>query len=180
MDVPIAFAPDAVSLFGRKGSDYVIIDASGAVTPVLEAQHTEVKAVTRWEADFPSAVIVDNSLWLDVASGEERPLLPGIQTNAASFAGVSGDALRPAAAYVWSEECLGYALAGQPPEEVCSEPQATLWRVDLETQAVRAIASMRARRDLAVSPDALSLATYDDGSFLGGTPHIDLKRLPPL
>lgn len=179
MDMPIAFAPDAVSLFGRKGSDHVMIDASGAITPVLNATPT-VTAVARWEADSPSAMIVDDSLWLDVASGEKRSLLPGIETNARSFAGFSGDVLRPAAAYVWSEECLRYAQAGQPPVEVCSEPQVTLWRVDLETEAVRAIASMPEIRRLAVSPDALRLATYNDEAVLGRTPHIDLKELPPL
>jgi hypothetical protein len=180
MDMPIAFAPDAVSLFGRKADDYVMIDASGAVTPLLDAQHTEVRAVIRWEADLPSAMIVGNALWLDVPSGEKRPLLPGLQTTARSFAGVSGDALRPSAAYVWSEECLRHAQVGQPPEEVCSERQATLSRVDLETQAGRAIASAPEIRLLAVSPDALELATYNDELVLGGTPHIDLKKLPPL
>lgn len=180
IDMPIAFAPDAASLFGRKGSEHVMIDASGAVTPLLDATRASVVAVTRWDANSPSAVIVDKSYWLDVPSGEKRPLLPGLETNARSFAGVSGDTLRPEAAYVWSEECLSYATVGQPPVAVCSEPQVTLARVDLETRAVRSVASMPEIRRLAVSPDSRQLATYDDDASHGGTPHIDLKELPPL
>jgi len=180
MDVaPVAFAPNASSLFGVMGPDYVVIERDGKATPAVEAASGQVQAVTRWDADFPREVIVPDSDLLDVATGEKRALLPGIQTNARSFAGVSGDALRPAAAYVWQEECLHYTHVGQPPIEVCGEPQATLHRIDLETQGARPVASMPEIRLLAVSPDGLQLATFnDDGHTL--KPQIDLKGLPPL
>jgi hypothetical protein len=177
---PVAFAPNASSLFGSNGANYVTIDASGTVSPVVGATGRAVHAVTRWEADLPSSVIVDNSALLDVPTGETRPLLVGIETNARSFAAVSGDPLRPAAAYVWQEECLRYSNVGHPPIEVCAEPQVTLHRVDLETGAARVIAAMTEIRLVAVSPDGRKLASFGNESDSGDDHHIDLKDLPPL
>jgi hypothetical protein len=55
-----------------------------------------------------------------------------------------------------------------------------LHRVGLDTQAEQVIATMTQIRLFAVSPDALELATFYDGTEDTLDLHIDLKKLPPL
>lgn len=179
VEMPLAFSPDGARLLGLVGDELFLEDATGSLEAVPVPANATILGVTRWEAAAPAELVIGSARLLDLSGSESRPLLPGIETDARSFVGLSGEAARPDAAYVWSEDCLDHTSVGQPSMVVCSDRRLTLHRVVLETGAHEPIALASRLLPIAVSDDGRRLALYMDDDE-GRPRRITTKALPEL
>jgi hypothetical protein len=163
---PVAFSPDGSRLLVQASDPsggahtYLLADPStGALQDLAIPGSPALVTVIKWDGATPRLLIPsDKAAVLDLATGEEHPLPPGM----VSIPAFSGDPAAPTHGYFFEGTCLGTWMP-EPGVTLCAANQGFLHRVNLSTNATDVVARIEGNSaEIGVSRDGHLLATNLD------------------